>query len=605
MHSRRVELLARMMETRASRRHALHGIGAPAIVAALGLRGAAAAPGAAATRQAMRQQATPAGASGLDALDAGTKDNVAQALWLPAWESDALPPDIRDHLASEQNRNAAFGARMAARLRGLIEKPETFTPSHTARYEAFLDACDALSAHETYSLANLLGPDSARDFPPLPAKAAFEFPRSHAVDLPMQVGWYFVVGSCHGSNGKEYGVEVMFFRNAILPPALMAQYGLTHAENQITELHFAVTEAGGQHHRAVPTVIAGTTGLLAFNPDGLGWSMGRNVIESLDPDSGAMPLHVRARGVNRGETAPIEFSVDITCTEPDMPLPQGVDGCDPCCDGAGTLYYSIPNIQLDPARSTLTLDGETVELVSGTFWFDHQWGNSLSASPRTEVTRAAKNLAPATIAGWDWFMAQFEGGYQMAGGALHTAENLPFYFQTGETPPGPMEAPVKARLMAGDGTVRRVEGTVLIDDWVRSTTSPEPALYWPTNTWYPNHWRYQFGADVPEAVRTFTMEPIVAGGQSGFFATGAQYSEGATILRDSAGKEVGRGFGESVNYADTVANITALAGLPDTAEMRELLQAQRPSKELIAKSMAYVAAHQDELTAVIASCLGI
>jgi hypothetical protein len=606
MNSGRLDLLARVMDARATRRHALHGVGLSGLALALGLRGAAARSGpAGAPFLAAHRQATPAAGIGLDALDAGTKDNVAQALWLAEWDEAAIPAEILERLAREKNSNAAFGERMAARLQALIDDPETFTPAHTDRYEALLEHCDALSAHQVYCMANLLGPDGGSHFPPLPPRADFDFPSRHAVDLPMQVGWYFVVGSCVGSNGKEYGVEMMFFRNAILPPALMEEYGLTHAENQITELHFAVTEAGGEHHRAIPTVISGTTGLLDFTPDGLGWAMGRNVIESLDPATGAMPLHFRARGVNRGGETPVEFSVDITCAEPDMPVPQGVDGCDPCCDGAGTLYYSIPGLQLDPARSTLTFNGEEIELVSGTFWFDHQWGTSLVASPRTEVTRAAKNVGPVTIAGWDWFMAQFDSGHQLAGGALHTVENLPFYFQTGDTPPGPMEAPVKGRLMVGDGSVKLIEGTVLIDDWVKSTGSPDPDLYWPTNTWYPNHWSYTFGEDVPEEVRSFTMEPIVAGGQSGFFATGAQYSEGAVILRDAAGNEAGRGFGESVNYADTVANIMALAGLPDTAELRELLQQQAPSDELIAESMAYVVAHQDELNAVIASCIGI
>ena len=606
MSTGRLELLARVMDARATRRHALHGVGLSGLAVALGLKGAAAssAPGDAATRTMLRQ-ATPVAGSGIDALDPGTKDNVAQALWLAEWDEQAIPGDILDRLASEKNSGSAFGERMAARLRALIDEPETFTPSHTERYEALLSHCDALSAHQVYCMANLLGPDGASDFPPLPPKAEFDFPHSHAVDLPMQVGWYFVVGSCMGSNGKEYGVEMMFFRNAILPPALMEEFGLSHAENQITELHFAVTEAGGEHHRAIPTVIAGTTGLLDFAPDGLGWSMGNNTIASRDPATGAMPLHFRARGVNRGGATPIDFSVDITCAEPDMPIPQGVDGCDPCCDGAGTLYYSIPGLQVDPTRSTLTFSGEEIDLVSGQFWFDHQWGTSLIASPRTEVTRAAKNVGPATVAGWDWFMGQFDSGHQIAGGALHTVENLPFYFQTGDTAPGPMEAPVKARLMIGDGSVKLVEGTVLIDDWVKSTGSPDPDLYRPTNTWYPNHWLYTFGEDVPDEVRTFTMEPIVNGGQSGFFASGAQYSEGAVILRDTVGNEVGRGFGESVNYADTIANIMALAGLPDTPELREVLRQQVASDELVAESMAYVMAHQDELNAVIASCIGI
>jgi hypothetical protein len=168
-----------------------------------------------------------------------------------------------------------------------------------------------------------------------------------------------------------------------------------------------------------------------------------------------------------------------------------------------------------------------------------------------------------------------------------------------------MAAPVRARLMIGDGTVRMIDGTVLINDWIQSTDSPDPEQYWPTNTWYPNHWQYQFGDDMPEDLRTFSMEPIVTGGQSGFFASGAQYSEGASILRDADGNEVGRGFSESVNYADTIANIAVLAGLPQSDEIFEVLEQQLPSDELIAESTAYVLAHQKELNEVIAGCIGI
>ena len=595
----RSHAIARILETQATRRHAFHGVGASSLALALGLAGQAARAG-----QAPPAAASPVAGGGLEALDAETKDNIAQALWLPEWDETAIPAEVREMLASEKNSPRAYGERMAARLRALIDEPETFTPDHGPRYEALLQHCEALSPHQAYAMANLLGPDVAQGFAPLPPKADFTFPQSHAVDLPRQVGWYFVVGSCVGSNGKEYGVEMMFFRNALLPTALAERFGISDVENQVTELHFAVTEAGGEHHRAIPTVIAGTTGLLAFSPDGLGWSMGNNVMESLDP-SGAVPLHFRARGVNRGGETPIEFAVDITCATGDAPTLQGVEGCDPCCDGVGTLYYSIPNLQLDPEMSTLTFDGEEISLVSGTFWYDHQWGTSLVASPRSEVTRAAKNLAPATIGGWDWFMAQFDNGYRIAGSALHTEENLPFYFQTGETPPGPMEAPVRGRLMVGDGSVQLMNGTVLVDDWMRSTTSPDPEQYWPTDTWYPNHWTYTFGDDVPEALRTFTMTPIVEGGQAGFFASGAQYSEGATILRDLAGNEIGRGFGESVNFADTRANMAALAGLEPSEEMLALLRAPEPSKTLVAASTVFVMKHEKELNAIIAGCLGI
>ncbi|HWV24802.1 MAG TPA: lipocalin-like domain-containing protein [Thermomicrobiales bacterium] len=599
----RLSTLATVMRHRASRRQALHGLGLSAIALAnaRSLAGATPAP----ARQLTSTPATT-GAPAADELDDLTKDYIAQALWLDEWDESAIPAPILEKILSEQNSNRAFGERMTARIQALIDEPETFTPSYADRYAEFLEHTSSMNPHQVYAMSNLLGADNAKDFPPLPPKADFTFPQNFAVDLDRQVGWYFVVGSCTGSNGKEYGIELMFFRNMILPPHLAEQFGIDPTENQITELHFAVTEAGGRHHRAIPIIIAGTTGLLEFAPDGLGWSMGENKIASLDPTTGALPLHFRGRGIDRGGDSPVTFSADIISTESDPLSLQGVEGCDPCCDGVGTLYYSITNLNLDPERSSLTIGGEVIPLESGRFWFDHQWGTSLVASPRSEVTRAAKNLDDTpNVGGWDWFSAQFDDGRQISGSSLHTAENLGFFFQTGEEKPGVMEAPVNGRLMTGTGHVQLFTGTVIIDDWVRSTTTPDPDIYAPSNTWHPNHWTYTFGDDIPEELRTFSMAPIVDGGQSGFFAHGIQYSEGASYVYDSEGNEIGRGFSESVNYADTVDQTLRLAGLPVDEEMISLLQAPVPSNQLKSESINYVLKHQADLNDVIAACIGI
>lgn len=58
--------------------------------------------------------------------------------------------------------------------------------------------------------------------------------------------------------------------------------------------------------------------------------------------------------------------------------------------GGYTFYYSRPRMT---ARGTLTVDGEA-RPVSGTAWFDHQWGD----------------LTAATEVGWDWFALQLEDG---------------------------------------------------------------------------------------------------------------------------------------------------------------------------------------------------
>ena len=602
MNQRYVENAAFALRARANRRQAIHGLGL-AGVAALLARG----PVSVMAQTEATPAASPASALvvGADGLDARTKDYLAQALWLDEWDEAALTEEQRAAIHSEKNSNAAFGERMTARLRALVDDPESFTPSYADRYAAFIDQIDAMSAHQVYAMSNLLGPDNAQHFNALPAKADFVFPQRHAVDLDRQVGWYFVVGTGLGADGKEYGVEIMFFRNSILPPEMAEAFGISPAENQITEFHLAVTESGGKHLRAIPFVVSGTTGLLDFNPDGLGWTVGNNVIESLEPTVDALPLHVRGRGINRESDETQVFGIDIVFDQSDPISLQGVEGCDPCCDGAGTLYYSITNLRPDPTRSTITVNGETIELVDGTFWFDHQWGTSLVASPKSEVTRAAANLSEAALGGWDWFMAQFDDGHQMSGSSLHTVENLPFFFQDGPEAPGVMVAPVRGRLMSGDGSVLLVNGTVTIDEWVRSTSTPDPAIYRPSNTWYPNRWTYAFGDDVPEYLQSFVMVPIVDGGQSGYFAHGAQYSEGATVVFDAEGNEIGRGFGESVNYADTVDVILQLAGLPSDEEGRALLQRPEVTPQLKAESMRYVLAHGSELEEVLANCIGI
>lgn len=604
------DTMRRLIENRSSRRHALHGAGIAGLAAALSGGVPSLLPAAhAQSTPAASPAATPAltmiEVNGVQ-MDAETLDNVANVLWLDAWDETKVPADTVTAVIAAKNRGDAFAERMLTRLQALIDQPESFVPSYATRYDAFADVIRATgtqSAHQAYALSAMLGPDASHDFNPLP-KPVFDFPKRHAVDLTQQLGWYFVVGSCTDVEGQEYGVEVMLFRNTILPPPIAEQYGITDVENQVTELHFAVTVAGDAHHRSVPFVVAGTTGLLAFTPDKLGWRMGENAIETLDA-AGPFPLHVTARGVNRSGETPLTFAVDFVCATGGEPTFQGEEGCKPCCDGIGTLYYSIPQMRLDPERSTLTIGDRTVKLASGRFWLDHQWGTDFGASPKTAVTRAVGNLsAPVTI-GWDWFMAQFDEGHAISGESMHTDENIAFFYQTGDTPPGTMTAPINARFMTGDGGETFIKGSVEVDAWVKSTSSPDPARYTPSNTWYPNRWTYTFGDDIPEAFRHFTMTPIVSTGQSGFFANGAQYSEGAVVLHDADGAEIGRGFAESVNYADTLETRFSLAGLPATPELLATMQRPLPSRELIAESQGYVLLHQAELKKVIAACIGL
>ena len=542
-----------------------------------------------------------------DALDPETRQAIARALWTNDITVDQIPADALAQIIGPKNSNTAFGIRMGARLLELVSQPISFVQSSGPRFEMLATVAQSLTAHQAYILSVLIGGEQSRGFAPLQDPASFQFPQRNAIDLTSQIGWYFCVGTALADDGQEYGIELMFFRGSLVPPDLAHTLDLSDIENQVVELHFAIAKAGERHYQAKPILVAGTTGLLSFETDKLGAAMGKNSITSGGAQAGAediFPIHLQAWGQDDGEITPVQFSIDLTFTGGKGYLLQGADGCNPCCDGLGTLYYSIPGLVLDPEVSNLTIDGKSVTLKEGTFWFDHQWGN-LEAVPNTEVLRAAGNLAPAGPRGWDWFMAQFTGSREITVAGPHTMENMPFYQQTGPNPPGTMTVDVFGKYMDPDSVTHSIQGTLAVTDWILSVDTPSPETYPPTYSWYPNKWEFTFGEDVPEDIRVFSMEPIVSTGQSGFFANGAQYSEGAVSLLGPNGEDLGRGFAESTGYAATMPNMLRLLTIPATAENLELFGANPPQPALVLASQAFVFLNQTELKAVTDMCVGL
>ena len=543
-------------------------------------------------------------AEALAAFDDETRDGIAQALWMEELDIDSIPPEAIARLVDAKNSPRAHGDRMQRFLRYLIDHPVSHTPDYHKIHERLIDECHDLSPHQAYAIqAGFLGPPAAVGYDMVPVPADLQFPRDHLPKPRSQVGWHFFVGSCWGTDGTEYGVELMFFQTAMYPPAVAAGFGLSDDENQTVELQFAISEAGGHHFQAVPVVLAGTSGLVDWKADPFEYRLGRNTIRC--HRSGELfPLTIQAWGVDRGTEPHRTLSIDLTFSSGKETLLQGDGGCMPSVDGMGSLYYSIPAIRLDPAVSTLRLDGRSIALERGTFWFDHQWG-AINGVPASPVMRAANNSSEPAPGGWDWFMAQFDGDRQLTVFAPHANARREFYEQTGETPPGTMSAEVAGTFMDPDRQTRIIRGTLDVTDWIKADRSPDPARYLVTDTWYPNRWEFRFGDDVPEGIRAFAMTPIVREAQSGFFANGAQYAEGAVILRNEAGDEIGRGFAESVSYADTRRTAHRLAGLDDSQRSIDALRPPVLSSIERAANALYVATHKKDLEAIIAASAGL
>lgn len=552
-------------------------------------------------------QATTHGAAPADplaALDPETRRSIADALWQRELDPSGISPEALEALTGPTHSPEAFGSRMRTFLKYLIEHPVDHTPSFEKNYEHLLPFCDRLSPQASYAMAlNFLGPPATIGYDMVPNRANFRFPRDFSPKPRSHVGWHFFVGSCWDVDGVEYGVELMFFQSGILPPPLAAGLGLTEDENQVVEQQLAISVAGEGHWQADPVVLSGASGLVSHTESPFTYHLGRNSFTCHHPED-FFPITITAWGVDRGEDPERELGIDINFTSGKQYLFQGADGCMPAVDGVGSLYYSIPGISLDPTCSTLTLDGRTVQLARGQFWFDRQWGY-ISGVSRSRVMRAATYSSDPSPSGWDWFMAQFTGDRQVTVFAPHTAAMSAFYQQTGPTPPGTMTVRVGGTYMAPDLSTAMTWGTLSVTDWIRAVSSPNPERYLVTDTWYPNRWTFEFDEVVPEDIRRVTMTPIVDVAQVGFFANGAQYAEGAVVLTDPDGADIGRGFAESVSYADTRRTAHRLAGLPESQAHLDSLSHLTTPPALAVLNAAYVLAHKAELDEVISESVGL
>jgi predicted secreted hydrolase len=540
----------------------------------------------------------------LAGLDPETRRSVADALWQRELDVSAIEPSVLAALTSQAHSPEAFGSRMRTFLEYLLEHPVEHTPSYDKYYERLLPYCDRLSPQASYAMAlNFLGPAATVGYDQVPNRANFQFPRDWDTKPRSAVGWHFFVGSAWDEDGVEYGVELMFFQGALFPPALAAGLGLTADENQVVEQQFAISVAGGDHWQAEPVALSGLSGLVSHSERPFTYRLGRNSIECHDADE-FFPVTIKAWGVDRGSSPERDLAVDITFTSGKQYLLQGAGGCMPSVDGMGSLYYSIPNVQLDPATSTLTIDGRTVRLVRGTFWFDRQWGY-ISGAARSNVMNAATYSKDPAPTGWDWFMAQLDGDRQVTIFATHSLAMREFYEQSGPTPPGPMVVRVGGTYMDPDLATSMTWGTLTVSDWIRATSSPNPDRYIVTNAWYPNRWEFTFDDVMPEDIRSFTMTPIVDKAQVGFFANGQQYAEGAVVITDPSGSDIGRGFAESVAFGDTRQTVHRLAGLPETQAHIDSLSHRTTPSALKILNTAYVLAHQKELAEVIKNSVGL
>jgi predicted secreted hydrolase len=203
-------------------------------------------------------------------------------------------------------------------------------------------------------------------FASLGAVAPLTFPRDHGSHPAENIEWWYWTGHLTGNGGREYGFLLVFFR--------LRQFHMAHfAWADVSDKTFRFDEKA---HLGLPG-IAGSKegGLDVVNED---WSAKES--------GGVQVLHAGQDGA--------EIALELKSEKP--PVVHGEGGISR--KGAGeneySHYVSITRLKAHGSRKT----GGKTEALSGTAWFDHEWG---------------PGALPAEAAGWDWFSLQLDDGSEL------------------------------------------------------------------------------------------------------------------------------------------------------------------------------------------------
>ena len=369
----------------------------------------------------------------------------------------------------------------------------------------------------------LANPTAARPSaaPRTPALSAPADPRP--VILPRDDGphgrlteWWYYTGHLAAADGRTFGFEYVIFR------AERGGFPVSWAS------HLAVTDEAGQRfaygqrseigpqvdrsQRDASGAVSGFALSLAGVDPAAGTSAG-NTPWTMAGSGGRDTLSAAIGPAEAGGTSmPGGFGLALELAPFAPPALHGRDGWVDFGGAGGSYYYSRTRMA---AAGSLIVDGERLA-VTGTAWFDHQWGDFIAVGG----------------GGWDWFAINLDDGTDLTVSLVRSADGTyPLVYGT---------------LVRPDGTARPVGRDEISVTPTGRWTSPR------TGAAYPSGWRVQIAG----AALDVTVEPTVRDQELDTRpTTGVIYWEGSErVTGTHAGRPVtGKGYVELTGYADRAA----------------------------------------------------
>jgi Predicted secreted hydrolase len=328
--------------------------------------------------------------------------------------------------------------------------------------------------------------------------------------------WWYYTGHLRAANGDRYGFEYVIFRaeRGAFPTTWVSHLAVTD-EHGDRFLYGQRLEVGAQVDRSPIGADGRPTGfdlaLSGADPSDAttfgrsAWTMAGadgsdRLVAALAPDEAAAA----------GSPAGLGLDLRLVATKP--PVLHDQDGWIDFGAAGGSYYYSRTAMT---ATGTLTVDGQPLA-VTGTAWFDHQWGDFISVGG----------------GGWDWFAVNLADGTDLTLSLVRDADGTyPLVYGT---------------LVEPDGTVRHLARdafTVTVTNHWRSPL---------TGAEYPAGWSIR----LPGQDLTIALEPTVAGQELDTRpTTGVIYWEGSQrVTATRAGHPIrGEAYVELTGYGSPAA----------------------------------------------------
>lgn len=226
----------------------------------------------------------------------------------------------------------------------------------------------------------------------------FEFPRDHFNHPDFQTEWWYYTGNLRALDGRRFGFELTFFRQAVARPATTSIWDI----NDVWMAHLALSDIEGRQFLHTERL----------NRAGLGIA-GADLAQAR-VWNGNWHSQWTFEGTQKLEAIADRFSFDLSLKPEKPPVINGVNGVSQKAEGAGKASHYISFTRLKTTGS-ITLDGKQFA-VEGSTWMDHEFFSHQLDAGQT---------------GWDWFSMQLEDGSDLMLYRLRRADGSPDPYSAG------------------------------------------------------------------------------------------------------------------------------------------------------------------------------